>query len=369
MIRTDAIVIGAGVVGIAVARALARSGRETIVLEAEDGIAQHASSRNSEVVHAGIYYPPGSLKARTCIDGRTRLLAYCDAHGIALRRCGKLIVATDPAERARLEELHARAAACGVTLTWLDGDEIRRREPEVAAIGGLWSPGTAVVDSHGFVHRLWRDAEAAGAALARGTRFVAAEPSSDGLRVHTRDEVIACDVLVNAAGRDAPACARAIAAVPPTTIPGSWLAKGSYFALRGPLALSHLVYPMPVPGGLGIHVTLDIAGAIRLGPDVEWTDTASAHVDPSRAEVFAEAARRYLPRLQTAWLQPAYAGFRAKISGPGEPARDFEVQGPAVHGVAGLVQMFGIESPGLTASLSLARHVLALLDLPVPTDL
>ncbi len=362
--RTDAIVIGAGVIGIAVARALALAGRETIVLEGETAIAQHATSRNSEVVHAGIYYEPGSLKARTCIEGRTRMLAYCETRGIAVRRTGKLIVATDDAESTKLVDLHRRAAACGVALDWLDAKEIAAREPEVAACAGLWSPGTAVVDSHAFVHALWRDAEDAGAALARGTRFVAAEPIANGIRVRTQDDAIDCALLVNAAGRDAPTCARAIAGVTPTTIPRTWLAKGSYFAVRGPLRLSHLVYPLPVAGGLGIHVTLDIAGSIRLGPDVEWSDVVDYRVDPTRAAVFATAARRYLPRLRTEWLQPAYAGFRAKISGPGEPARDFEVQGPAIHGVPGLVQMFGIESPGLTASVALAQHVLELLEIP-----
>ncbi len=355
----DAIVIGAGVVGLAVARALAERGVETIVLEAEREPAQHASSRNSEVIHAGIYYPADSLKAQTCVAGRRALLEYCAQRGVAHRLCGKLIVATSDAEVPALADIHARARACGVELAELAGADASARVPGLACTAALFSAGTGIVDSHGLVRALASDAQDRGAVIARATSFVRAEPTATGLRVWAGDDVVDCRMLVNAGGLFAPAVARAIASVPAHTIPRARLAKGSYFAVQAALPMPHLVYPVPEPGGLGIHTTIDLAGGVRLGPDVEWIDALDYTVDPAKADAFWRAATRYLPGLPRAALVPAYAGVRAKIVGPGEPAGDFVVSGPETHGIAGLVQLFGIESPGLTACLALADLALA----------
>jgi L-2-hydroxyglutarate oxidase LhgO len=362
----DAIVVGAGVIGLAIARALALSGLDVVVLEAERDPGQHATSRNSEVIHAGLYYPAGSLKATSCVAGRRRLLEYCEARRVAHRLCGKLIVATSQAELGALADVHARAAACGVELASIDGSDAKRRVPGLACIAALVSAGTGIVDSHGLVRALWGDASDRGASLARATSFVRAESSADGMRVWAGDDVVECRMLVNAAGMHAPAVARAIDAVPPSTIPPARLAKGSYFAVQAPLAMPHLVYPVPEPGGLGIHTTIDLAGGVRLGPDVEWIDAVDYGVDPGKADAFWRAATRYLPALPRAALVPAYAGIRAKIVGPGEPAGDFLVHGDETHGVRGLVQLFGIESPGLTACLALAELALARLGLDRP---
>jgi len=365
-VGVDAIVVGAGVIGVAIARALALRGLEVVVLEAEREPAQHATSRNSEVIHAGLYYPAGSLKATSCIAGRRRLLDYCAAHGVAHRQCGKLVVATAEAELAALADVHARAAACGVELAQLDAGDAGRRVLGLACVAALFSAGTGIVDSHGLVRALWGDATDRGALLARATAFVRAEPIADGLRVWAGDDVVECRMLVNAAGMSAPAVARAIASVPTTTIPPSRLAKGSYFAVQAPLAMPMLVYPVPEPGGLGIHTTIDLAGGVRLGPDVEWIDAVDYAVDPNKADAFWRSASRYLPALPRAALVPAYAGIRAKIVGPGQPAGDFVVHGRETHGVCGLVQLFGIESPGLTACLALAELALARLGLGEP---
>lgn len=358
-VSVDAIVIGAGVIGLAIARALALAGYEVVVLEAERDAAQHASSRNSEVIHAGLYYPPHSLKAQSCVSGRQRLLEYCAARSIEHRVCGKLIVATSTAELAALADVRARATSCGVDLVALDGADAMRRVPGLACVAALWSAGTGIVDSHGLVRALLADASDHGAALARATAFVRAEPTATGLRVWAGDTQVDCRVLVNAGGMSAPSLASAIDGVPPDTIPRARLAKGSYFAVQNAPPMPHLVYPVPEPGGLGIHTTIDLAGGVRLGPDVEWIDAVDYAVDPQKADRFHRAASRYLPALPRTALQPAHAGIRAKIVGPGEPAGDFVVQGPEAHGVRGLVQLFGIESPGLTACLALADVALA----------
>ena len=364
MERLDCLVVGAGVVGLAVARALARAGREVVVAEAAAAIGSGVSSRNSEVIHAGLYYPSGSLKARLCVEGRRRLYAYCAERGIAHRRCGKLIVATAAEQEAALDALAAQARANGVDdLAALDAAAARRLEPALRCSAALLSPSTGIVDSHGLMLALLGDAEDHGALLAlrspvSGGRVVGggfeldiggAEP----MRVRAR-------TVVNCAGLDAPRVAASIEGLPAAHVPRAWLCKGNYFAAAGRPAFTRLIYPLPEAAGLGVHVTLDLAGRMRFGPDVQWIERLDWDVDPSRADAFYAAIRRYWPALPAGALHPDYAGVRPKISGPGEPARDFLIEGPAAHGVAGLVNLFGIESPGLTAALALGEHVLAL---------
>lgn len=366
MDRIECVVVGAGVVGLAVARRLALSGYETIVLEAADAIGTGTSSRNSEVVHAGIYYATGSLKARLCVEGRGALHAYCRDHGVAHQVPGKLIVATSDAQVPRLESIRRHAAANGVDLDLIDGAAARRLEPELAGVAALVSPLTGIVDSHGLMLALQGDAEAAGAMLALLSPLERARPEDDGfvLEVGGAEPArIGCRVLVNAAGHGAWNVARGIDGYPLDMIPKQYLAKGSYFAFaRKCSPFSRLIYPVPEDGGLGVHLTLDLAGQARFGPDVEWIDRVDVAVDPRRADSFYGAIRAYWPGLPDGALVPAYAGVRPKLSGPGEPAADFAVHGPAVHGLPGLVHLFGIESPGLTACLALADHVAALVE-------
>jgi L-2-hydroxyglutarate oxidase LhgO len=367
MDHVEAIVVGAGVVGLAAARALAEAGREVVLIEAESAIGTGASSRNSEVIHAGIYYPPGSLKARHCVAGARALYAYCASRGIDHRRIGKLIVATSDAQVTKLEALKTQAEANGVgDLAWLDQGEAHALEPEVACVRALWSPSTGILDSHGYMLALRGDIEAAGGMLALATPLAAAEATGRGFVVETGGAEpmrLSCDMLVNAAGLVAPDLARRIAGYPEERAPQARLCKGNYFALAGGKApFRHLVYPIPEQAGLGIHATIDLGGQVRFGPDVEWTDVLDYTPDAGRAAAFAAAIRTYWPSLPEGALVPAYAGIRPKITGPGEPAADFVVEGPADHGVPGLVNLFGIESPGLTASLSLALQVRDLLD-------
>ncbi len=359
MDRTDCVVVGAGVVGLAVARALARAGREVIVLEAEGRIGSHTSSRNSEVIHAGIYYPRGSLKARLCVAGRSLLYDYCEARGIPHRRCGKLIVATSEAQLGELSRIRAAAAANGVELEVLSGEQARRLEPELACVGALNSPATGIIDSHAYMLALLGDAEAHGATLACGSRVKCAELHSGVIEVHLEESDVALQarLVVNCAGLDAPQVSRSIEGFPPRHVPRAWLAKGNYFTLSGRSPFKRLVYPVPEPGGLGIHLTLDLAGRARFGPDVQWIEERDYNVDATRAERFYPAIRTYWPGIPEDSLQPAYAGIRPKISGPGEPAADFRIEGPETHGVPGVINLFGIESPGLTASLAIADHV------------
>jgi L-2-hydroxyglutarate oxidase LhgO len=355
MDRIDVLVIGGGVVGLAIARALARAGRDVVILEAEPHFGSITSSRNSEVIHAGIYYPHGSLKAESCVAGRNLLYAYCAAHSVAHRQCGKLIVAVDDAEAAKLNAIRDAAHANGVTdVDWIDAKSL---EPDLNCVAALHSPSTGIVDAHGLMLALLGDAEDAGAMIAYGTTARAALGIRDGLRVITLEGDIEASLVVNAAGLCAPAFAEAIDVLAPKHIPKRWLAKGSYFTLGMKSPFSRLIYPVPVNGGLGVHLTLDLGGQARFGPDVEWVDSIDYAVDPARGAVFYEAIRRYWPGLPDGALQPGYAGIRPKISGPGEPAADFRIDGPETHGVPGLINLFGIESPGLTACLAIAEHV------------
>jgi L-2-hydroxyglutarate oxidase LhgO len=359
--RTDAVVIGAGVVGLAVARALAIAGREVVILEAEVAIGTHTSSRNSEVIHAGIYYPQDSLKARTCVDGRARLYDYCAERGVPYRRCGKLIVATDAVQLDELERIRQRAHANGVTdVLLLSRTQARALEPELHCVAALHSPSTGIVDSHALMHAYLSDAERAGAMLARKCSLTKGVVRTGGLELHVvgAEPIFAVEV-VNSAGLRAPSVALSIEGYPAGLAPPELYAKGNYYALAGAPPFSRLVYPVPEPGGLGVHMTLDLAGRARFGPDVEWVDEIDYTVDPRRADRFYTAIRRYWPELRDDALEPDYAGIRPKISGKDAPAADFVVQGPRAHGVPGLVNLFGIESPGLTAALPLADMVLA----------
>ena len=349
--------------GLAVARALALAGREVVILEAEDAIGTHTSSRNSEVIHAGIYYPPGSLKARACVAGRERLYAYCAERGVPHRRCGKLIVATDAAQEGELEAIRARARASGVAdVARLSVAEARALEPEIACVAALHSPSTGIVDSHALMLAYLGDAENAGAMLALRSPLEKGVVRAAGIELHVAGaEPLLAQQVVNCAGLRAPSLARRIEGYPAALAPPERYAKGNYYTLTGKPPFSRLVYPVPEPGGLGVHVTLDLGGRARFGPDVEWVEAIDYRVDPARAARFYAAIRRYWPGLPEGALEPGYAGIRPKISGPGEPAADFTLQGPAQHGVPGLVHLYGIESPGLTASLALADHAAALL--------
>lgn len=357
----DCLVIGAGVVGLAVARALARRGREVLVVEREAAIATVASARNSEVIHAGLHYEPGSLKARLCGTGRDRLYDWCERRSVPHRRIGKLIVATVPAQIPALEDIAARAAANGVDdLRWLDAGEVRSLEPELHADRALLSPSTGIVDASAYAQSLLADAQEAGASLVLRTTVTRIVIVEDGAHVFFDDAgspMLHVRTIVNAAGADAPAVASLMEGFPRNAIPGAWFAKGSYFALAGRSPFRRLVYPVPEPGGLGVHLTLDLADGARFGPDVEWLDAPDHAVDPSRAASFERAIRAWWPNLPRDALVPAYAGVRPKIVGPGAPAADFRIDGPQQHRVPGIVQMFGVESPGLTASLSIADEV------------
>jgi len=361
MESVDTVVIGAGAVGLAVARAFAIAGREVIVLEAESAIGTGTSSRNSEVIHAGIYYPPGSLKAKLCVAGRLALYPFLAARGIAHRRCGKLIVATDAAQVAGLEKLRAQAAASGVAdLRMLSGAEARALEPQLSCVAALESPSTGIIDSHAFMLGLRGEAEDRGAAIAFRSPLVAGRLRRGGIELDVggaEPTRLLARAVVNSAGLYAQDVAHGIEGFPAERIPPAYYCKGNYFSLSGRSPFARLVYPAPESAGLGVHLTLDMAGQARFGPDVEWIDRIDYDVDPGRSRVFYDAIRRYWPSLKDGRLQPAYCGIRPKMQPRGEPARDFLIQGPQDHGVEGLVNLFGIESPGLTASLAIAEHV------------
>lgn len=362
MERWDCVVVGAGVVGLAVARALAMQGREVLVLEAAGTIGTETSSRNSEVIHAGLYYPAGSLKARLCARGRNLLYAYCEQRHVPHRRCGKLVVATSADQLEALRRVQQHAFSNGVEdLQWLDRDEARRLEPELQCAAALLSPSTGIIDSHAFMLSLQGDLEHAGGMVAFHSALSSMRAVADGvaLEMHDGTTLVATSV-VNAAGLAAPDLAKRCEGLDPRHVPTAHYAKGNYFILSGSAPFSRLVYPVPEAAGLGVHLTLDLGGQAKFGPDVEWVDSPDdLVVDPARGEGFYAEVRKYWPRLPDGALTPGYAGIRPKIHGPGEPAADFVVQGPAVHGIPGLVQLFGIESPGLTSSLALGEMVAA----------
>ncbi len=361
MEEIECIVAGAGVVGLAVARALALRGLDTILLERELAIGTGTSSRNSEVIHAGIYYPQGSLKARLCVHGKALLYDYATQRGLPHRRCGKLIVATAAAQEADLLALQAAGAANGVDdLVLLSAAQARALEPELVCTAALASPSTGIVDSHALMLALQGDFESAGGMLAFGAPIESGHCGPEGITLQVGGEQpmrIRTRLLVNCAGLQAQALAAALQGLPPGAVPPLHLAKGNYYSLARRAPFTRLIYPVPEPGGLGVHLTLDLAGQARFGPDVEWVDRLHYPVDPQRSAGFYASIRRYWPGLPDDALQPAYAGIRPKLSGPGDAARDFLIQGQAEHGVPGLVHLFGIESPGLTSCLAIAEEV------------
>jgi L-2-hydroxyglutarate oxidase LhgO len=368
MDRVDGVVIGAGVVGLAVARALALSSawrrRELVLLEAAGAIGTGTSSRNSEVVHAGIYYPLGSLKAKWCVEGRQQLYAYCAQRGVAHQRCGKLIVATDESQVPQLQAIAAKAAANGVDdLRLLSRQEAQAMEPALRCAAALHSPQTGIVDSHAFMLSLLGDFEHAGGTLALHSPLASARWTGHAWALHMQDgSLLETAVLINAAGLHAPALASRFEGLGAAHVPQAFYAKGNYFTLAGRSPFSRLIYPVPEAAGLGVHLTLDLGGQAKFGPDVEWVDSPEdLQVDARRSEGFYAEVRKYWPGLPDGALLPAYAGIRPKISGPHEAASDFVLQGPEQHGLPGLVNLFGIESPGLTSSLALGEAVARLL--------
>ena len=362
----DCVIVGAGVVGLAIARALALAGREVIVLEAETSFGSITSARNSEVIHAGIYYPPGSQRALLCVRGKQLLYDFCASHHVAHRRCGKLIVACSADELMLLDKLRDQAAACGVhDLQRLSAADAQALEPALHCVGALLSPSTGIIDSHGLMLALLGQAEAHGAMLALCSPVRAARVTAQGLELDVggaSPSRLRARRVINSAGLSAPLLARQIDGLAPQHVPQDRLAKGCYFTLAGKSPFSRLIYPAPgASGHLGVHLTLDLGGQAKFGPSFRWVDAVDYSVPPAEADEFYAAVRRYWRGLPDGALQPGYAGLRPKISGPGEPAADFRIDGPAQHGVPGLVNLFGIESPGLTSSLAIAECVVAML--------
>jgi L-2-hydroxyglutarate oxidase LhgO len=364
MDQMDCVVIGAGVVGLAVARALALQGREVLVLEAADAIGTGTSSRNSEVIHAGIYYAEGSLKAGLCVQGKALLYAYCADRGIGFSRCGKLIVATSDAQVTQLQVMMAKAVANGVhDLVILTRAQALAMEPQLECVAAVHSPSTGIVDSHGLMLALQGDLENAGGLVVLNSALKHAECTQSGIVLVANDGTeLQAKTVVNAAGLQAQALASRFAGLAAQFVPPSHYAKGSYFTLAGRSPFARLIYPVPEAAGLGVHLTIDLGGQAKFGPDVQWVDSPDdLVVDPARGDVFYDEVRKYWPALQDGALIPGYAGIRPKIQGPGESAKDFLIQGPAVHGVAGLVNLFGVESPGLTSALAIGEYVRRLL--------
>lgn len=357
----DCVVIGAGVVGLSVARSLALAGRDVVVLEAEEVIALHASSRNSEVIHAGIYYAADSLKARLCVTGKDMLYRYCEEHAVAHRRTGKFIVATTADEQTTLQKYLRQAQLNGVDdLEHMSAREIALREPEIRCVAGLWSPGTGIIDSHAYLLALQADLEAAGGSVVCRSRVSAIDFTGDRISLSIEADPVCkvrCNILINSAGLWAQQLASGAAGFASIDVPQLHMSKGHYYSYQGRAPFQSLVYPIASGGGLGIHATCDLSGGIRFGPDARWVDTLDYEFDDSLRNDFETAIRQYYPGLCAERLQPGYTGIRPKLSGPGESAADFVIQGEAEHGVAGLLNLFGIESPGLTASLAIGEYV------------
>jgi len=361
MESVECIIIGAGVVGLAIARALAIAHREVLVVEAAGGIGTVTSSRNSEVIHAGIYYRNGSVMAQLCVAGRKALYEFCRTRGVAHENCGKLIVATRPNEEEKLADIARHATGNGVDdLRHLNAADVRALEPDLFCTSALLSPSTGIFDSHAYMLALQGEAEAKGAVFAFHAPAVGGDFTRGKrvLRIGGATPMdLSCRLLINAAGLAAPSVARTFDGLNPSLVPQAYYAKGNYFVLTGRAPFSRLIYPMPEPGGLGVHLTLDLQHRARFGPDVEWVETIDYQVDPHRAEKFYAAIRRYWPDLKDGALQPGYSGIRPKIVPQGAPAQDFFFQGPKQHGIEGLINLFGIESPGLTSSLAIAAYV------------
>ena len=358
------VVVGAGVVGLAIARQLSMSGHDVVVLEAAETIGTETSSRNSEIIHAGIYYPQKSLKARFCVEGKQLLYPYCESHGVKHRRCGKFIVATSDEQLPELVRLKEVAAKNGVPdLEWYSAEEVSAEEPSVFCVKALWSPSTGIIDSHGLMLAYQGDAEAAGAMIAFHSPLEDGIVEDNGILLNvggTDPIVLKAQIVINSSGLSAQKVASSIKGVPADSIPPCYYAKGNYYTLRGIPPFKRPIYPVPEKAGLGVHVTVDLGGQVRFGPDVEWIENIDYDVDPTRAKGFYSAVRKYYPALPDGAIQPGYSGIRPKLQAPGEIAKDFMILGPKNHGVNGLVNLFGIESPGLTASLAIAQHVAAL---------
>jgi len=360
----ECVVLGAGVVGLAIARHFALAGHEVFVTESESAIGTGVSARNSEVIHAGIYYPSGSLKAKLCVQGRTELYAYCQARGIPHKQLGKLIVATDTSQHSSLENLLAKGLANGVhDLQWLTTQQAQILEPALHCTAAIFSPSTGIIDTHALMLSLQGDGQQAGAQYVLNSPLESVDIQADGTIALTFNDTdhtkLTCRWLINAAGLNAPYIAKKTKGLSAQYIPTAYLCKGSYFSMQGRVPFSHLIYPVPHQAGLGVHLTLDLGGQARFGPDIEWVEKEDYDVDAKRADAFYDQVRRYWPDLKSNSLTPDYAGIRPKVVGPHDPAHDFVIQGYAVHGITGLVNLFGIESPGLTACMAIAEHVYA----------
>ena len=361
--RVECVVVGAGAVGLAVARRLALAGREVVVLEAANAIGTGTSSRNSEVIHGGMYYPTGSLRARLCVAGNRALYEFCESRGVAHKRIGKLIVATEPEQVAKLEAIHRQGEINGVPgMRWLTAAEARELEPEVRCEAALHAPSTGIVDSHGLMLALRGEAEDHGAAFAFNSPAIGGTVGRDGIEVEVSGAEpmrLACSQLINCAGLGAQGLGRALQGLPPASVPRQALAKGNYFSFSGRHPFRRLIYPIPPEASLGVHVVLDLAGQVRFGPDVEWVDHVDYSVDPGRAASFYTTIRQYWPNLPEGSLAPAYSGIRPKLTGPGEATVDFVIQDARDHTIPGLIALYGIESPGLTSCLAIADEVAA----------
>ncbi|MBT3791278.1 MAG: NAD(P)/FAD-dependent oxidoreductase [Alphaproteobacteria bacterium] len=364
--KVDCVVVGAGVIGLAIARSLAKKGREVIVLEAENDIGTGTSSRNSEVIHAGIYYQPGSLKAKLCVQGKEALYHYCEERGVEHKRLGKLIVASQDKDLATLEKLKRTAETNGIPdMVFLNGPEMKSLEPALAGVGALLSPSTGIVDSHGLMLAYQGEAEDLGMVIAFNSPFQSARSESNQFHIEVGGDTplsLTANTLINSAGLGAQDIANNISGLKPNHIPKRYLLKGSYFSMTGKSPFTRLIYPVPPDASLGIHLTLDLGGQAKFGPDQEWIDSIDYTMNPSRADSFYASVRQYYPDLADGALEAAYSGIRPKIQAPGDPVADFMIEGPADHGIAGLVNLFGMESPGLTSSLAIGDYVCALLD-------